>query len=79
MVNGIQVLGPHHYLVPSKSRPGEYHEVLLYPVVLCTCEAFYWRGRCRHIEEAKAYEASHPQPTPEEVDIETIISDLYGD
>ena len=52
-VQTVQKIGPHHYRVPSKSRPGVFHEVQLEPVVLCTCEAFYFRGKCPHIQAAK--------------------------
>ena len=52
-VQTVEKIGPHHYRVASKSRPGVFHEVQLEPVELCTCEAFYFRGRCSHIRAAK--------------------------
>ncbi len=55
----VEKIGPHHYRVPSKSRPGVFHEVQLAPVVLCTCEAFYFRGKCSHIRAAREAEQAN--------------------
>ena len=71
-------IGPHHYRVSSRSRPGIYHEVQLGPVVLCTCEAFYWRGECRHIATALNYSALD-RARANDLTVEQAYTDIFGD
>jgi hypothetical protein len=51
--------------VPSESRPGKNHTVLV--KATCTCESFEHRGSCRHVKRAygaveKSFDALRPRP-----------------
>ena len=74
----IQKIGPHHYRVPSRSRPGVFHEVLLEPTPMCTCEAFYFRGDCRHIAAARGAEAVE-RARASGLTFERAFDDLFGE
>lgn len=52
----VRVIGKHHALVESRSRPGQYHSVswefddkIGKETWICTCESGGFRGDCRHI------------------------------
>lgn len=41
--------------VPSRSHPGEHYRVEMREdgTLKCSCRGFGFRGRCRHVEEAR--------------------------
>ncbi len=47
----IIVVGREHFLMESKTRPGEHHSIDLEDRS-CSCKGFLCRGSCRHLEVA---------------------------
>jgi len=44
----ITIIGRSHFLVESRTCPGEHHVIDLEERV-CSCKGFTCRGRCRHL------------------------------
>ncbi len=56
--------GDRQYLVESRSRPGQHHNVSFElndlngkEELVCTCESFGFRGSCRHVRAVDLFEA----------------------
>jgi hypothetical protein len=70
----IRTDGPGAWLVPSASEPGVMHRVTLAPES-CDCKGFFYRSRCRHLEEVIRWYQTHalnadPDEEPDDEDDE---------
>lgn len=72
---------PGQYMVRSASNPARAHLVLRRKDFswACDCKAATYRGRCRHISTARAFETAiecgFDQPTAEDVEYYRIVED----
>ena len=81
LVNGEHVVMPpqgnRHFLVESRSRPGQHHSVswefddtIGKETWVCTCESGNFRGECRHIRAVDLWSVGRG-----DVSLETTVSD----
>ncbi len=78
---GIIRLAAGQYMIRSKSNPATGHIVTRDADYswACDCKAATYRGRCRHISTARAYETAiecgYDQPTAEEIEYYRMVED----
>jgi len=81
MTKEINRVGEAQYVIQSRSNPAKGHVVVRDRSLSwhCDCRSAQYRGRCRHISQARGYETAiecgYDAPGVEEIEYYAIIED----